>query len=105
MLKRFEREAKSLARLSHPNIVKVYDYGEYEEMHCLVMEFLEGGDLKDKTGRLIPYTEVIRLLLPIACGSGCQLQLADSSVSRQHARIRYAKGDFSRICAVQAALM
>ena len=32
MPKRFEREAKSQTRLSHPNIVKVTDYGEYERM-------------------------------------------------------------------------
>jgi formylglycine-generating enzyme required for sulfatase activity/tRNA A-37 threonylcarbamoyl transferase component Bud32 len=66
MLKRFEREAKSLARLSHPNIVKVHDYGEYEDMPYLVMEYLEGGSLKDRTGKSLPYGEAVRLLLPIA---------------------------------------
>jgi serine/threonine-protein kinase len=46
ILRRFEREAKSLARLSHPNIVKVYDYGEYEGSPYLVMEYLPKGTLK-----------------------------------------------------------
>ncbi|MDO9300338.1 MAG: protein kinase, partial [Anaerolineales bacterium] len=36
MLKRFEREAKSLGRLSHPNIVGVIDYGEHEGSPYLV---------------------------------------------------------------------
>jgi len=36
-LKRFEREAKALARLTHPNIVKVTDYGEYEGKPYLIM--------------------------------------------------------------------
>jgi eukaryotic-like serine/threonine-protein kinase len=46
-LKRFEREAKALARLTHPNIVKVMDYGEYEERPYLVMPFLPGIGLKN----------------------------------------------------------
>jgi serine/threonine protein kinase len=66
MLKRFEREAKSLARLSHPNIVKVHDYGEHEGMPYLVMEYQEGGSLKARTGSPMSYTEAIRLLLPVA---------------------------------------
>jgi len=66
MLKRFEREAKSLARLSHPNIVKVHDYGEYEDMPYLVMEYLEGGTLRAKTGTPMPYAEAVHLLLPVA---------------------------------------
>ncbi len=46
MLKRFEREAKALAQLSHPNIVHVHDYGEYEGAPYLVMEYLPCGTLK-----------------------------------------------------------
>ena len=65
-LKRFEREAKALARLTHPNIVKVTDYGEYEDKPYLVMPYLPGGTLKQKLGKPIPWQEAARLLLPIA---------------------------------------
>ncbi|MEW5939760.1 MAG: ABC transporter substrate-binding protein, partial [Chloroflexota bacterium] len=66
MLKRFEREAKSLAKLSHPNILKVLDYGEHEDSPFLVMEYLPGGTLKQRVGKPIPWPEAARLLLPIA---------------------------------------
>jgi serine/threonine protein kinase len=65
-LKRFEREAKALARLTHPNIVKVTDYGEYEGKPYLVMTYLPGGTLKQKLGKPLPWQEAARLLLPIA---------------------------------------
>ena len=65
-LKRFEREAKALAKLTHPNIVKVSDYGEYEGMPYLVMPYFPGGTLKVKMGKAIEWQEAIRLLLPIA---------------------------------------
>jgi len=65
-LKRFEREAKALARLTHPNIVKVTDYGEYEGKPYLVMPYLPGGTLKQKLEKPIPWQEAARLLLPIA---------------------------------------
>ncbi len=68
VLKRFEREAKSLARLSHPNIVKVHDYGDHEGSPYLVLEFLPGGTLKTMLGKPIPWSDAIRLLLPIARG-------------------------------------
>src|SRR5512137_1564554 len=48
ILKRFEREAKALARLSHPNIVHVNDFGEHEGVPYLVMDYLSGGTLKEK---------------------------------------------------------
>jgi serine/threonine protein kinase len=65
-LKRFEREAKSLGKLTHPNIVPVSDYGEYEGKPYLVMPYLPGGTLKEKLGKPIPWQEAIQLLLPIA---------------------------------------
>ena len=66
LLKRFEREAKSLAKLSHPNIVKVHDYGEHEGSPYLVMEYLPGGTLKKLLVKPIAWQEAVRLLLPIA---------------------------------------
>ncbi len=65
-LKRFEREARALAQLSHPNIVKVLDYGDYEGVPYLVMEYIPGGILKQKISKPIPWQEAARLLAPIA---------------------------------------
>jgi serine/threonine protein kinase len=65
-LKRFEREAKELARLNHPNIVKVTDYGDYNGTPYLVMPYLPGGTLKQMAGKPVPYTLAARLLAPVA---------------------------------------
>lgn len=45
---RFEREARLVARLSHPNIVTIHDFGEYEGQSYIVMQFVEGGTLKQR---------------------------------------------------------
>jgi peptide/nickel transport system substrate-binding protein len=66
MLKRFEREAKSLAKLSHPNIVTIYDFGEYEGSPYLVMEYLPGGTLKQFTGKPLYFVQAARLILPVS---------------------------------------
>ncbi len=66
ILKRFEREAKALARLSHTNIIQVHDYGIFAGAPYLVMEYLPGGTLKDHLGGPILPSEASRLLLPIA---------------------------------------
>ena len=67
-LKRFEREAKVVARLNHPNIVKVTDYGEEDGKPYLVMPYLPGGTLKQliKERGQIPWQEAARILIPIA---------------------------------------
>jgi serine/threonine protein kinase len=66
VLKRFERESKALAKLSHPNIVHVHDFGEYEGAPYLVMEYLPGATLKAKLGAPMPWQEALKYLLPIA---------------------------------------
>jgi serine/threonine-protein kinase len=44
---RFMREAQSVARLNHPHIVQVYDFGEQGEIAYIVMEFIKGKELKN----------------------------------------------------------
>ena len=44
---RFDREAQAVARLNHPNIVQVYDFGAEGEVAYIVMEFIQGKELKD----------------------------------------------------------
>src|ERR1039458_7045446 len=53
---RFEKEAQALARLSHPNIVTVHDFGEAGGMYYLLMEFVDGVTLRQllATSRISP---------------------------------------------------
>jgi serine/threonine protein kinase len=46
---RFEREGKSLAKINHPNILHIYDYGEDQQLgiYFMIIEFVEGRDLGD----------------------------------------------------------
>ncbi|MFO0947884.1 MAG: protein kinase [Planctomycetota bacterium] len=55
---RFAREARALAKLSHPNIVTVYDFGEVNGFFYLVMEFVAGSNLRTviQSGRVHPST-------------------------------------------------
>jgi eukaryotic-like serine/threonine-protein kinase len=66
MLRRFDREAKALARLSHPNIVEILDYGSFEDSLFLVMKYIPGGTLKEKAEKPFAYPQAARLLAPIA---------------------------------------
>jgi tRNA A-37 threonylcarbamoyl transferase component Bud32 len=69
-IKRFEIEAKTLAHLSHPNIVKVLDYGDQDGLPYLVMEYIPGGTLKTKLGQPMDWCEAAQLLAPIARALG-----------------------------------
>ena len=65
---RFFREAETAGRLSHPNIVAVYDAGEENELAYIVMEFLKGGDLVSCTrpGQLLPVPQVVSIIARVA---------------------------------------
>ena len=65
-LQRFEREAKALARISHPNIVNIFDYGNYEDAPFLVMEYLAGKSLRERLGNPVPFQQAAAYLAPIA---------------------------------------
>ncbi len=58
---RFFREAESAGRLSHPNIVTIFDTGEDQDMCYIAMELLDGRDLKDNIGKdkLLPLPEAV----------------------------------------------
>lgn len=67
---RFRREAESAARLEHPNLVEIYDVGEDNGYHYLVMAYVEGQnlqDLVDQKGRLEP-REAARIAYEVARG-------------------------------------
>ena len=66
---RLRAEAQSLARVSHPNVVHVYDAGGASGCAFLVMEFVEGGSLRERLrhGRL-PWAELRPLFLEAAQG-------------------------------------
>ncbi len=55
-LLRFNREAQSAAKLSHPHIANVYDVGHDGDTHYIVMEFVNGPNLKDLIRRQGPFT-------------------------------------------------
>ena len=65
ILQRFEQEAKALAKLSHPNIVPILDYGEYEGSPYLVLEYLSGGTLRKRMEPLLPWQVAVHVMLPI----------------------------------------
>jgi len=46
-VKRFRREAQAAASLSHPNIVSIYDVGQVDDTHYIVMEFIDGANLNE----------------------------------------------------------
>jgi len=65
---RFFREAETAGRLSHPNIVTIYDAGEEHDLCYIAMELLKGGDLVPftKAGNLLPQDRAISVVVRVA---------------------------------------
>lgn len=69
-IKRFQIEAQSAASLSHQNIVSIYDVGNEDGMHYIVMELIEGKTLKEiiKEKGKLPWKEAVQIASQIASG-------------------------------------
>jgi len=69
-IRRFQREALSVSNLSHPNIVEVYDVGEEDGQHYIVMEYIEGKTLKQllKKRETLTLSEVIDIMIQLTDG-------------------------------------
>lgn len=66
---RFRREAEAVARVHHPNIVAVYDVGEFEGSPYLALEYVDGGSLADRLyGRPWPPQEAAVLIEALSRG-------------------------------------
>ncbi len=71
-VKRFTQEARSVAKLAHPNIVQIHDFGEQDNITYIVMEFVEGGTLKDRLKeRPLTVPEAVDFVIQAAEGLGC----------------------------------
>jgi tetratricopeptide (TPR) repeat protein len=66
--KRFVREARIVAQLTHPNIVQVHDAGVHDGIYFLVMEYLRGGDLNRRLQRGMHMQAVISVVKDVARG-------------------------------------
>ena len=70
-IERFNREAKALASLSHPNIVNIYDVGQEKDTYFLIMEYVEGRNLKEFIKeKSLSLRESVRIVLQVALALG-----------------------------------
>ncbi|MDX2044080.1 MAG: protein kinase [Acidobacteriota bacterium] len=68
-LSRFEREAKAVAALSHPNILAIHDFGHEGGMAYLVMELLEGESLRQRMAHsILNWRESVKICASVAEG-------------------------------------
>ncbi len=67
---RFYQEAKAAGRLSHPNIVTIYDVGKSGEIAYIAMEFLQGRELREilNNGQRMPVEQVVNVVAQVAQG-------------------------------------
>src|SRR5579864_1636455 len=67
---RFEREARAIAALAHPNVTQLYDYGESDGRPFMVLEYLPGGSLEEllQTNGALPDESTRRIASDVAAG-------------------------------------
>jgi serine/threonine protein kinase len=72
---RFEQEARAIAQLAHPNIVPIYDFGEFDGQLYIAVQHVEGGhSLADVLGRPMEPAHALRLMIGVLAALGCAHQ-------------------------------
>lgn len=59
---RLDREGKLVAKLDHPNIVRIFDSGQHDNLPYLVLEFMDGGSLAERREQLSDPKTIVRLI-------------------------------------------
>jgi len=67
---RFIREGKTVAQLAHPNIIQVHDIGVVDHHHYIVMEYVNGGDLKQRIRQSLSPDDALRIICEVANALG-----------------------------------
>src|SRR5579875_849630 len=72
-VQRFVREARAVAKLAHPNIVQIHDFGEVDNITFIVMEYVDSGTLKDrlKQQQRLGVPEAVDFMIQAAEGLDC----------------------------------
>jgi len=87
-LEKFQQEARSVAMMAHPNIVTVHDVGSDGATHYIVMEMIEGNDLKKliKTRDGLPFDKALDYAIQMCAGLGFahRSQLVHADVKPQN---------------------
>ena len=85
---RFRREAKTLARMNHPNIVTVFDYGETDGLFYIVMEYVDGVNLRDllREGKMDP-EQALAIVPPGVRGAGVRPRARAWSIATSSRRM------------------
>jgi eukaryotic-like serine/threonine-protein kinase len=66
-LRRFEQEARAASRLNHPNIITIYEFGQFGERHFIATEYIEGMTLRERlAGRALTLTEALDVIVQVA---------------------------------------
>ena len=98
-LTRFKNEARSVANLQHPNIVTIYDVGSDGPTQFIVMEFVDGTDLKKiiKTEGILTVDRALKIAIQICAGIGFahRAQLVHADVKPQN--ILLTRGDVVKV--------
>ncbi len=98
-LTRFKNEARSVANLQHPNIVTIYDVGSDGATQFIVMEFVDGTDLKKiiKTEGILTVDRALKIAIQICAGIGFahRAQLVHADVKPQN--ILVTRGDVVKV--------